>query len=427
MRSIYSGEARSPLFLGLFSAICFLGVSWLTMATATERTTDFFEKGMAASNIEEKIAWFSLAIVEDPEFAEAYYQRALAYFARSPLNYTFDEVFKSTEWDLVRFIEMRPQDPRGYCAYGELLHDSSAYGRPKALEEAIKQFSKAIEVDPKFADAYIGLASCYMDASCYEEEQKFAEALDALQRAEELTVDGEAKQLIIYMREKIYDKQKFLEKALSEYERAIAQRPESEDSVAMMCHSRRAAILKRMRIFEQALQGNTSALEIAEKLLFATSGYQTDPKDIYLLRKERAGLLYLLGRYEAALQDYLQLELPLMAYLCFERLGRPEGKKKDVLRIVEEFKKKYSEWTWFLLVCRFYEGLCGEDEVLSGAARANDFTPLLYFYIGEFYLATGDYKKGYTLLSTYLAAEDSAFANQRLMVEEELRRLKRQE
>ena len=167
--------------------------------------TEFFS-GLTSQNAKDyskAIEHYSNAIKLNPQMAEAYCNRGLAYSDS-------DEIELAIE-DYNRAIEL---DPNGASAYN---NRGLAYSKRGKVERAIKDYNKAIELDPEFARAYFGRGIVYNG------QEEFELAIDALNKAIEL--NPKFAEAYLY-RGIVYGKKKEIELALNDLNKAIELNPE---------------------------------------------------------------------------------------------------------------------------------------------------------------------------------------------------------
>ena len=96
---------------------------------------------------DEAIAQFDKAIELDPEYADAYYYRGLAYYYKRD----FDKAIA----DSSKVIELDPEDIRAYCNRG------LAYYYKPDFDRAITDFSNAVALDPEYTIIYTNRSLAY--------------------------------------------------------------------------------------------------------------------------------------------------------------------------------------------------------------------------------------------------------------------------
>jgi tetratricopeptide (TPR) repeat protein len=116
------------------------------------------------SDVEDAIADFDKAIELKPDFAEAYYNRGLAYFAQGGFYDTTP--FENAIADFTKAIELfEDQDKlidayynRG-LTYGRFTHYYNKPFGPEIVDKyhkALADFDKVLELDPTYVLAYAG-------------------------------------------------------------------------------------------------------------------------------------------------------------------------------------------------------------------------------------------------------------------------------
>ncbi|MCU7497977.1 MAG: tetratricopeptide repeat protein [Ignavibacteria bacterium] len=94
------------------------------------------------------ISHYQKAIAIDKNFAPAYNIMGYAYSSKND--------FKKAEAAFKKYISLIPDNPNPYDSYGELL---LKYGK---YDESIKQYQKALKIDPNFWSSYEGLGNNYV-------------------------------------------------------------------------------------------------------------------------------------------------------------------------------------------------------------------------------------------------------------------------
>jgi tetratricopeptide (TPR) repeat protein len=112
-----------------------------------ETAIDFYRLGLESSMFNKKIHYFTKAVELNPTLAVAYEKRGRLYY--------FQEKYGEMLRDFRRFTALRPSDPEGYRMIG------LAQLKLGNLAEAIIKLSRAIEMDPLLASAYLNRAEAY--------------------------------------------------------------------------------------------------------------------------------------------------------------------------------------------------------------------------------------------------------------------------
>lgn len=107
----------------------------------------------AASGPEQEIADATAAIARDPNDADAYFGRAVAYYRQSNYQKALDDINK--------VIALAPDEGVAYYLRGLIYQD---WGN---CPQAVQDFSQAISRDSTQADIYEARALCYLDLENY--------------------------------------------------------------------------------------------------------------------------------------------------------------------------------------------------------------------------------------------------------------------
>lgn len=122
--------------------------------------------------------YYQKAIDLDPKYAPAYNQ--LAY------NQLYAENLPEAEKAIKKYVRLKPKEPNPYDSFAEILMKEGKF------EESIENYRKALELNPDFNSAYVGIATNCILLNKPEEARKEMQTL--LDRAK---MDG-AKQTAIY-------------------------------------------------------------------------------------------------------------------------------------------------------------------------------------------------------------------------------------
>jgi tetratricopeptide (TPR) repeat protein len=118
----------------------------------------YYRRGMAhartGGNFEKALADFSKAIEIDPNYAEAFHERGIAYREMKDYN--------SAIADHTKAIELDPNKPDSYFNRGLAFYGSGNFDR------AIADYTRAIEIDPKDAEVFINRGNVYRSLSDYD-------------------------------------------------------------------------------------------------------------------------------------------------------------------------------------------------------------------------------------------------------------------
>lgn len=149
-----NGSWRILAGSGLLMSVATVGIIELRSQTVppTESSVDaefYLKRGEDFSGVHQydrAIADYSTAIKLKPDYAEAYNDRAFAYY----LKRDFDRAIT----DYTRAIELRPNYPKAYNSRG-VVYMAGGYGEAKSVPD----FDRAIELKPDFRYAYINRAN----------------------------------------------------------------------------------------------------------------------------------------------------------------------------------------------------------------------------------------------------------------------------
>src|SRR6185436_13154997 len=96
--------------------------------------------------------------------------------------------YPEAEQAFKKYIELIPNDPNPYDSYAELLMKMGRF------DESIKQYEKALSIDPNFVASYVGIANDHIFMGHHEEARKALAKLKGVARN-----DGERRQAVTWM------------------------------------------------------------------------------------------------------------------------------------------------------------------------------------------------------------------------------------
>ncbi|NYZ77510.1 tetratricopeptide repeat protein, partial [Candidatus Micrarchaeota archaeon] len=111
---------------------------------------DYYEKG----DYDRAIENYNMAILLNPVFSEAYFNRALSYYQLKN--------FEKSVSDYTKAIELDPHNPIIYNNRGD------AYYRKQDFQSAIKDYDKAINLNPNYLKAFYNRGLSYASIEEYE-------------------------------------------------------------------------------------------------------------------------------------------------------------------------------------------------------------------------------------------------------------------
>ena len=303
-----------------------------------------YEKG----NYEKAIEYFSKAIELKPDYAEAYYNRGLAYL-KTGSKYTAEgrKNLNNAIADFSKAIELKPNYVNAYYSRGlakiAFIH---FYDKPfsqkieQLFESAIEDFKKSLSLDPEYYIAYAGLGNAY------DLHGDFGKAIDAYEEAlnhedEILKKWGkEALANIYYSAGRAYHRIDRLNTVRELYEKALELNPNHEITLGHL-----VSVYVEFKEFKKAL-------DIANKCVSLKEAKKKLGMWDFHSWHSRGNVYYKLGMYEEALKDLNKaLELtekwsfnPWMNSYFIPQLYREIG--SVYLKIGDEAKaKEYLEKT----------------------------------------------------------------------------------
>ncbi|MCU7496222.1 MAG: tetratricopeptide repeat protein [Ignavibacteria bacterium] len=116
-----------------------------------DKWAEFYAGGYefaASRNYDAVIGYMQKAIDIDHGFAPAYNLMGYAY--------SYKNDFNKAESSFKKYISLVPDNPNPYDSYAELLLKNGRY------DESIKQYQKALNIDPNFWSSYEGLGNNYL-------------------------------------------------------------------------------------------------------------------------------------------------------------------------------------------------------------------------------------------------------------------------
>lgn len=119
--------------------------------------SNYFQLGYYANRegrFDDAIRYYTLYLKDHPDDAEAYNNRALAYFCKNEYNHAIQDCNKA--------IELKPDMAYAYNLAG------AAYSERREYKLAMKYFDKAIEYKPDLVEAYAGRGWAYVFQPAYD-------------------------------------------------------------------------------------------------------------------------------------------------------------------------------------------------------------------------------------------------------------------
>lgn len=242
---------------------------------------DYFHKGQEAKDPQEKIVFYDKAIELNPNYAEAYNYRGLAYNDKKYYEMALSDYNKAIsfnpnyanpynnrgnyyaivkkEYDRAlqeynKAITLSPKDARIYSNRG------FAYDKKNDPENALRDYNKALELDPNLPNAYVNRGVLY------SWKKEYDKALQDFNKAIEL---DPSYSFAYYGRGSLYFQKKEYDRALQDFNKVIELNP----SYAF-AYIGRGSVYITKKEYNKALRDYDRAIEL-----------NPDNHDIYLMRE----------------------------------------------------------------------------------------------------------------------------------------------
>jgi tetratricopeptide (TPR) repeat protein len=141
-----------------------------------EEAIDFYKLGLESSTFNKKIYYFTKAVELNPRLAIAFKKRGMIYY--------FQEKYSKMLLDFRRYTALTPSDPEGFGMIG------LAQLKLGNFTEAITQLSRAIDMDPLLASAYLHRSEAYYHKGLFE--QAVADSTEAISLGKAQSTIGKA-------------------------------------------------------------------------------------------------------------------------------------------------------------------------------------------------------------------------------------------
>ncbi|GAA5576208.1 lipopolysaccharide assembly protein B [Porphyromonas gingivalis] len=306
-------------------------------------------------------------------------QEAIAYYNRGVdccIVGSYEEAIK----DYSKAIELDGKFAHAYYGRGNV------YYKKGANEEAIKDYSKAIELDGKFAHAYHGRGNAYFKKGSYEEAIKdYSQAIE---------LDGKFVHAY-HGRGNVYCEKGSYEEAIKDYSKAI----ELDDKFVHAYHGRGRAYCEK-GANEEAIKDYSKAIELDGKFVHAYHG--------------RGRAYCEKGLYEEAIKDYSKaIELNDKYTYAYHGRGIAYFKKGSYEEAIKDYSKAIELDSKFIPayynrgVAYFKKGLYEEAiKDFSQAIELDDKYAPAYHGRGNAYSKKGWYKKAIKDYSQAIELDD---------------------
>jgi hypothetical protein len=118
----------------------------------------YFSQGRKATDLQQKIYFYTKAIELNPSYVHAYNNRCIAYY----LTKDYENALK----DCSKAIELSPKYPFCYN------HRGIIYYAQKEYDKALSDYNTAISLKPDYAEAYYGRAKLYNQMGDHEQARR---------------------------------------------------------------------------------------------------------------------------------------------------------------------------------------------------------------------------------------------------------------
>ncbi len=203
------------------------------------------------------------------DMVASYPDQALAYIGRGLMLDSLNK-YDDAVADYTKAIELDPEESNGY------INRANTYSKQDKFEKALADYTKAIELDPTEPDTYSDRGSLYGENGYYDE------ALADFDKALEMNPES----LIAHIyRGALYENTGELDKALEDYQQAVKINPQSADA-----HNSIGTIYNQQGKLDEALTEFNRAIALNPQFATAYSGRGT----VYDAQ----------GKYDEAIADF---------------------------------------------------------------------------------------------------------------------------
>lgn len=215
------------------------------------QANEWFEKGLrhTVSNEEESaIEEYTQAIALNPDYAEAYNNRGIAYYNRG-LSSGDQSQFERAVKDFRKVIALKPGSYSAHFAQGAIYVYQEKYDR------ALGELNKAIALDPDEGVAYVGRGFVYMQ----EKSKDLAKAVEDFSKV--IARGGPWSAMAHVNRGAILVGGKQYDRAIDDYSKAIELGPRNAQA-----YLGRGVALALKNLFSRAVEDLNRAIELNPKL-----------------------------------------------------------------------------------------------------------------------------------------------------------------
>jgi tetratricopeptide (TPR) repeat protein len=214
------------------------------------QANEWFEKGLrhTASNDEDRgIREYTNAIALNPNYAEAYNNRGIAYFNLG-LDTGDQGQFEQAVKDFRKVVVLKPGSYSAFFAQGVI------YFHEEKHDKAIEEMSKAIALDPDADVAYVARGVVYTKEKSKDLGKAVADYSKAIARGGHWTAIAYTNRGAVFMDEKQYDK------AIDDFNKTIELSPRNANA-----YLGRGFSLANKNQFNRAIEDLNRAIEMNPK------------------------------------------------------------------------------------------------------------------------------------------------------------------
>lgn len=215
------------------------------------QANEWFEKGLrhTVSNEEESaIEEYSQAIALNPDYAEAYNNRGIAYYNRG-LSSGDQSQFERAVKDFRKVIAMKPGSYSAYFAQGAIYLYQEEY------DKAIGELNKAIALDPDEGVAYVGRGFIYTREKSKDPAKAVTDFSKAIARGGPWSAMAYLNRGGVFLEDKQYDR------AMDDFNKTIELSPGNAKA-----YLGRGLTLAFKRQFSRAIEDLNRAIDLNPKI-----------------------------------------------------------------------------------------------------------------------------------------------------------------
>ncbi|MGE5431963.1 MAG: tetratricopeptide repeat protein [Syntrophomonadaceae bacterium] len=304
-------------------------------------------------NYDAAIQHMQKAINIDKNYAPAYNMLGYAY--------SFKNDFKKAEAAFKKYISLVPDNPNPYDSYAELLLKNGRY------DESIKQYQKALSIDPNFWSSYEGMGNNYLF------KNNFSKARENYQQ--------------------LYDKSPLSNwKLASLYDQAVSFVREGDITNALAALDKQASLAESEGTAAVLVNNHNN-----QGFILVENGKPEEAIKHFDMAKEKIDA--------SGLADQLKKNLTARVNL-FRSYGLIAQGKLDEAKSDLENKDKLIGGSTDPGIGKQYETIMGYlafkqnkyDEALAHFQKADDQSPMVWYYMSQVYAKKGDTGKAAKLV-----------------------------